>query len=117
MLAKVSKAYASKGILVIPLSVDEPEDESKIPNLLREFGFDPPYYVATPPIDAWKSALHPEWPGNIPVSFILDSFARRRYFFNTEVYENELTPKLDALLDGSLLDGATKHGLTPGLKL
>jgi hypothetical protein len=117
MLAKVSKAYASKGIRVIPLSADEPEDEAKISSMLREFGFEPPYYVARPPLDALKAALHPEWPGNIPVSFILDADARTRYFFNTQVYEQELAPKLDALLQGSLLEGATKHGLAPGLRL
>lgn len=111
MLAKISKAYTAKGIAVVPLSVDEPEGEGKVAAMLREFGFEPPYYVAKPPIAEMKQALHPDWPGNIPVSFILDAKARRWYFFNTEVYEEELTPKLDALLAGSPGAGEPKHGL------
>jgi cytochrome c biogenesis protein CcmG, thiol:disulfide interchange protein DsbE len=117
MLARVAKAYARKGIAVLPLSVDEPSAEPKVAAMLREFGFEPPYYVVAPPLDAMKQALHPDWPGNVPVSFIFDAHGLRRYFFNTEVYEEELTPKLDALLQGTLVEGATNHGIAPGLKL
>lgn len=117
MLARVAKAYARKGIAILPLSVDEPSAEPKVSMMLREFGFEPPFYVGKPPLAAMKQALNPDWPGNVPVSFILDAQGVRRYFFNTEVYEEELTPKLDALLKGGLVDGESKHGTAPGLKL
>lgn len=117
MLSRVAKAYARKGIAVLPLSVDEPSAEPKVSTMLREFGFEPPYYVVAPPLADMKQALHPSWPGNVPVSFILDANGVRRYFFNTEVYEEELTPKLDALLKGDLVEGETSHGIAPGLKL
>jgi len=114
MLAKVAKIYQDRGIVVIPLSVDEPEKQAKIPEMLRGFGFELPYYVAKPPIEAMKVALYEGWHGNIPVSFLLDADVRRRYFFNAEVYEEELTPKLDAFLQGKLPVGQSNFGVAPG---
>lgn len=117
MLSKLAKAYQGRGVVVLPLSVDDEESEGKIASALREFGFAPPYYIAKPPLSDMKAALHRDWPGNIPVTFLFDGTARRRFFFNTEVYEEELRPKLDALLNGTLTDGETSHGLIPGLTL
>jgi thiol-disulfide isomerase/thioredoxin len=117
MLAKVSKAYQPRGITVLPLSVDEPENDDKIAEVLHGLGFAPPYYVAKPPIAALKEALYAGWPGNIPVSFLLDGDAGRRYFFNAEVYEEELTPKLDAMLAGTLIEGKSNFGVAPGAEL
>jgi cytochrome c biogenesis protein CcmG, thiol:disulfide interchange protein DsbE len=117
MLHKVSKAYAERGIAVLPLSVDDPESEPQLIELMRSIGFEPPYYVAKPPLDPLKAALYTGWPGNIPVSFLLDGNAARRYFFNAEVYEEELTPKLDAMLSGTLVDGQSNFGVAAGKEL
>jgi thiol-disulfide isomerase/thioredoxin len=117
MLSKVAKAYKAQGITVLPLSVDGPDGQTKIAGLLRDFGFEPPYYVVKPPIGEMKTALYEGWQGNIPVSFLLDGRAERRYFFNAEVYENELTPKLDALLAGTLPVGQSNFAVAPGKEL
>jgi thiol-disulfide isomerase/thioredoxin len=117
MLAKVAKAYKDRGIAVLPLSVDDAESEVKIAEVLGGFGFEPPYYVVKPPIGEMKTALYEGWPGNIPVTFLLEGSAKRRYFFNAEVYENELTPKLDALLSGTLPEGQSNFGVAPGKEL
>lgn len=117
MLAKVARLYRSRGIDVIPLSVDDVEEESKIPKVLAEYGFEPPYYVVRGSIEVMKAALNPGWRGNVPVSFLLDGLARRRYFFNAEVYEQELVPKLDALLSGTLTDGTSNFGVSPGQEM
>lgn len=117
MLGKVSKDYAGRGITVLPLSVDDPDGEPLIPEVLSSFGFKPPYYVVQSPIEEMKAALFKGWSGNIPVSFLLDADASRRYFFNAEVYENELTPKLDAMLAGTLPVGQSNFGVTAGKEL
>ena len=117
MLAKIGKDYAARGIAVVPLSVDDAEGESKVPEILRSFGFEAPYYVAKPPIADMKEALYEGWPGNIPVTFLLNGNAERRYFFNAEVYETELVPKLDALLSGTLPVGESNFGVAPGKEL
>jgi hypothetical protein len=117
MLLKVAKAYESRGIAVLPLSVDDPETEPQAAAMLRKLGFPPPYYVTKAPIEAMKRALWPGWSGNIPVTFLFDAAGSRRYFFNAEVYEKELTPKLDALIDGTLATGKSSFGVAPGLEL
>jgi thiol-disulfide isomerase/thioredoxin len=117
MLSKVAKAYKAKGITVLPLSVDGPDGQPKIAGILSSFGFEPPYYVVTPPVGDMKAALYEGWQGNIPVSFLLDGKAERRYFFNAEVYENELTPKLDAMLAGTLPAGQSNFAIAPGNEL
>jgi hypothetical protein len=117
MLAKVHQKYEAQGFAVLPLSVDEPEQESKIAPMLKEYGFDGPYYVATRPLDALKRSLSENWPGNIPVSFLLGSSAQRLYFWTAEVYENELTPKVDLFLQGKLVPGQTDFAVAPGKTL
>jgi thiol-disulfide isomerase/thioredoxin len=117
MLSKVAKAYKAKGITVLPLSVDGPDGQTNIAGILSSFGFEPPYYVVTPPVGEMKVALYEGWQGNIPVSFLLDGKAERRYFFNAEVYEDELTPKLDAMLSGTLPTGQSNFAVAPGKEL
>jgi thiol-disulfide isomerase/thioredoxin len=117
MLAKISKAYKDRGITVLPVSVDEPDGQTKAASLLNEMGFEPPYYVVEPPVSAMKAAMYEGWQGNIPVSFLLGGDAQRRYFFNAQVYEEELTPKLDAFLAGTLPEGQSAFRTAPGLTL
>lgn len=114
MLAKVQRAYEKRGITILPLSVDESEQESKIGPMLKEYGFAGPYYVATRPLDELKMTLSSEWPGNIPVSFLLDGNGNGKYYFTAQVYENELTPKLDLHLRGALEAGKINFGVAPG---
>jgi thiol-disulfide isomerase/thioredoxin len=117
MLAKVSARFENRGLVVLPLSVDEPENESKVAPMLKEFGFAGPYYVASRPLDALKRSLDPTWPGNIPVSFLLDGKATRRFFWTAQVYESELLPKLEAFLSGSLDAGRADFPVAPGKTL
>jgi thiol-disulfide isomerase/thioredoxin len=117
MLSKVASEYAKRGITVVPLSVDDEETQPQVAQVLRKAGFAPPYYIVKPPIEALKRALWPGWPGNLPVTFLVDATGTPRYFFNAEVYEAELKPKLDALIDGTLATGHSNFGVAPGLEL
>jgi thiol-disulfide isomerase/thioredoxin len=114
MLAKVAKAYQERGIKILPVSVDSAEGQPQIADVLSGFGFEAPYYVVKEPMSAMKAAMYDGWPGNIPASFLLDGNAQRRYYFNTEIYENELVPKLDAFLAGTLAEGQSNHPTAPG---
>jgi hypothetical protein len=117
MLARISASYTQQGLTVLPLSVDEPEQEAKIAPILREFGFNGPYYVAARPLDEIKRSLSPNWPGNIPVSFLLDRSAGRRFFWTAQVYEAELRPKLDLFFQGKLESGRADFAVAPGKTL
>jgi hypothetical protein len=114
MLAKVTRAYEGKKVAVLPISVDEPEQEHLVAPMLKGYGFDGPFYIATRPLDELKSTLSTDWPGNIPVTFLLDSMANRKYFWTAQVYEEELTPKLDQFLRGNLESGKSNFGVAPG---
>lgn len=114
MLAKLQQRYASQGIAVLPLSVDDPEQEPKVAGMLEGYGFTGPFYVATRPLEDIKRRLNEAWPGNIPVSFLFDQEAQRRFFWTAQVYENELTPKLDRFLEGKLETGQANFGIAPG---
>jgi hypothetical protein len=114
MLAKINRQYAQQRLAVLPLSVDEPEQESKIAPMLKAYGFDGPYYIAARPLDELKRTLSENWPGNIPVTFLLDGAARRIFFWTAQVYDSELTPKLDLFLQGKLESGQANFGVAPG---
>lgn len=117
MLARVNQQFASRGLTVVPISVDEPENEGKVVTMLKEFGFHGPFYVARRPLDALKQRLSESWPGNIPVSFLLDGKAKVRFFWTAEVYEDELVPKLELFLKGKLTDNRADFAVAPGKTL
>jgi len=117
MLAKVQKAYAKRGIAVLPISVDEPDQESKIAPIMKEFGFTEPFYVASRPLEDLKRSLSEKWPGNIPVTFLLDRDTKRVFFWTAQVYEEELVPKLDLFLRGKLTPGRANFAVAPGKTL
>lgn len=117
MLAKVHQRYVARGISVVPVSVDEPDSESKIIPMLKSYGFSGPYYVASRPLDSLKAKLGGAWPGNIPVSFLLDGSGRVRFFWTAEVYEEELVPKLDSFLAGKLSETRADFKVAPGKTL
>jgi thiol-disulfide isomerase/thioredoxin len=114
MLAGVAKAYAARGVAVLPVSVDDATDEALIVPMLSGLGFSPPFYVVAGDLETFKRAVYGGWRGNIPVSFVLDAQAKRRYYFNAEVFENELTPVLDKLLAGTNTETESHFKVAPG---
>lgn len=114
MLKSLSTRLAADGIRLLLVSVDEPESEPKIPEMLAGFGFEPPFYVASRPLGTFKRALHPVWPGNIPVTFLFDPQGRRRYFWGGPIMEKEIAPILDGLIQGRQIDGEARFELAPG---
>lgn len=114
MLRGFAENLRSRGLHVLLVSVDEPEAEPEISRMLKSEGFAPPFYVALRPLGPFKQGLHPTWPGMIPVTFLYDSEARRRYFWGGPVYEHELLPIVDGFLDGKHIDGEARYELAPG---
>ncbi len=114
MLQRLSQRFASNGVQVLLVSVDEPETEGKVAAMLREYGVNPPYYIASRPLGPFKQAMHPEWPGNVPVTFLFDPAGRRRYFWGGPVMEREIRPLLERFARGEAVDGETLFQLAPG---
>lgn len=115
MLRSFAENLLPRELHVLLVSVDEPQAEPEIARMLTEEGFSPPFYLVERPLGPFKRGLHPSWPGMIPVTFLFDSTAKRRYFWGGPVYEEELLPIVEGLLDGKPIDGEARYELAPGL--
>jgi thiol-disulfide isomerase/thioredoxin len=114
MLGRVGPQLAAKGVPIWLVSVDDPDGFSAAKRLLDSLHVDLPSFAAAPPIQAFKLAMNPKWPGMIPVSFLFDATGKLRYFWAGEVYEKELVPVVEGFLAGKHIDGVSDFGTAPG---
>ncbi|MEI9939475.1 MAG: TlpA disulfide reductase family protein [Pseudomonadota bacterium] len=114
MLARVAPKLAAKGVPIWLVSVDDPDGFSAAKAVLESLHIELPSYAAAPPLQAFKIAMNPNWPGMIPVSFLFDATGKLRYFWAGEVYEKELVPIVEGFAAGKHIDGVSDYGLAPG---
>jgi thiol-disulfide isomerase/thioredoxin len=114
MLGRVGPQLAAKGVPIWLVSVDDPDGFSAAKTLLETLHVELPSFAAAPPLQAFKLALNPKWPGMIPVSFLFDATGKLRYFWAGEVYEKELVPVVEGFLAGKHIDGVSDFGNAPG---
>jgi thiol-disulfide isomerase/thioredoxin len=114
MLARVGPKLAALGVPIWLVSVDDPEGYSAAKTVLESLHIQLPSFAAAPPLQAFKIALNPKWPGMIPVSFLFDGTGKLRYFWAGEVYEKELVPIVEGFAAGKQIDGVSDFGLAPG---
>lgn len=107
--------YQSKGLHVVVVSVDEPDQYLKLPDLVAGYGFSPPIWVAGRPLGEFKWALAQNWKGNIPVTFLYDSRGRRRFFWDGPVEAAEIRPVVDELVAGKDVQGEKHFPLADGI--
>ncbi|HVU00902.1 MAG TPA: TlpA disulfide reductase family protein [Polyangiaceae bacterium] len=96
------------------VSVDEPETEPEAVEMLRGFGAKLPSFIATEPLESFKPAMNPKWPGMLPATFLFDRDAKLRYFWGGPVLETDLVPLLKRYLAGEHIDGEANFALAPG---
>ena len=114
MLARVAPKLAAKGVAIWLVSVDDPDGFAAAKGVLESLHIELPSFAAAPPLQAFKIALNPKWPGMIPVSFLFDATGKLRYFWAGEVYEKELVPVVEGFAAGKHIDGVSDFGLAPG---
>lgn len=114
MLARVAPKLAALGVPIWLVSVDDPDGFPAAKALLDSLHIELPSFAAAPPLQDFKPALNPKWPGMIPVSFLFDSTGKLRYFWAGEVYEKELVPIVEGFVAGKHIDGVSDFGLAPG---
>ena len=114
LLARVAPQLAALGVPIWLVSVDDPEGFPAAQAMLESLKIDLPSLGAAPPLQAFKAALNPKWPGMIPVSFLFDSSGKLRYFWAGEVYEKELVPVVLGFAAGKHIDGVSDFGIAPG---
>lgn len=114
MLARVAPKFAEKDVPIWLVSVDDPEGYAAAKGVLDSLHVELPAFAAAPPLQAFKLAMNPKWPGMIPVSFLFDGTGKLRYFWAGEVYEKELVPVVEGFAAGKHIDGVSDFGLAPG---
>ncbi|MFC1643100.1 TlpA disulfide reductase family protein [Myxococcota bacterium] len=105
MLVGVQQRYEHRGIAFVFVSVDEPASARDVQRALERYGVSGPAWMAHPELGYFKLALSPIWKGALPASFLYDNSGRLRYFWGAQAFEREVTPVLDAFLDGKPIDG------------
>ena len=110
MAAKVAK----RGVPIWVVSMNEPDAVPAAKSLLDTLKVTLPAFAAAPPLQAFKVAVNPRWPGMIPASFLFDATGKLRYFWAGEVYEKELVPVVEGFLAGKHIDGTSDFGNAPG---
>jgi thiol-disulfide isomerase/thioredoxin len=114
MLQGLADTLASKGVRVLLVSVDEPDDRAYAQAFLTDNKIRLTSYLAARPLGAFKSGMNPRWAGVLPASFLFDTAGKLRYFWGGEAFENEVVPIIDGLLAGKPIDGEAHFGLAPG---
>lgn len=114
MLAKLAKRYETRGIELVFVSVDAPEQAQAARSSLARRGIAGPTYLAHPELGYFKQALSPIWKGSLPATFLYDNTGRLRYFWGAEAYEEEVAPILDGFLNGEAIDGLANFRVKGG---
>jgi hypothetical protein len=112
---QLAEQYASRGIQVVPVSVDEPEQLNQLVEWIQARGFTSPAWVAARPLDVFKTSVASNWLGNIPITLFYDAQGKRRFFWNGPVAASEVIPVLDGYLEGKAIDGEKHYALSAGI--
>jgi thiol-disulfide isomerase/thioredoxin len=113
MLQKLAETMKPKGVEVLLVSVDEPEERAEVQKFLAEKGIHLPNFLAARPLDRFKAGMNPRWPGMLPASFLFDDKGKLRSFWGGEAFENEIVPIVDGLLAGKAIDGESRFDVAP----
>jgi thiol-disulfide isomerase/thioredoxin len=114
LLNAAAAKIAGRGVPIWVVSMDEPAAVPDAKALLDSLHVSLPSFAAAPPLEAFKQAINPRWPGMIPASFLFDATGKLHYFWAGEVYEKELLPVVEGFLAGKPIDGTSDFGNAPG---
>ncbi|MCS6953053.1 MAG: TlpA disulfide reductase family protein [Bryobacterales bacterium] len=98
-LVKLEAKYRSRGLRLVPVSCDEPEDEGKALAFLRKAGVSFPGYLKRVADDEkFIVSVDPKWSGALPALFLYDRRGRLVRSFVGEADLNEVEKAVVKLL-------------------
>ncbi len=98
-LVALQSRLASKGLKLVTVSADEPEDEASARQFLSEQKVPSPAYIKRVENDEkFIESLDPKWSGALPASFLYDRNGRKVRAFIGEVDMKELEAAIRKLL-------------------
>ena len=99
VLAAIEKKLHGRGLVLMTVSADEPEQESAARDLLQKLGIPPPAYVKHARSDAdFINAIDRKWSGALPALFLYDRSGALRRSFIGETSTQEIEQAVNALL-------------------
>ena len=115
MLLALRDKLAARGVELVFVSADEPQDFAKVVELARSWNVRSPALAVAPgTLGNFKRALSPDWRGGIPATFLIDSGGKLRHFWEGPILEEEIAPIVDRFLAGEVVDGVTRTAAEPG---
>lgn len=114
ILLGLRKTFDAGSIEVHLVSVDDDDGLPKARELLASMGAEEPSFVVQGPLEAFKQAMNPAWPGMLPATFLFDREGHLHHFWGGTVYEDEIVPVLRRYLAGEDVHGETNFALAPG---
>ena len=111
MLLQLSQSFAGEGLDFVFVTADETPDLPKAVELLRAWHVPLPALVVGGSMGAFKRAMHPNWKGAIPATFLFDDTLKLRHFWEGPVLDYEISPILQGFLAGEAIDGETRPPL------
>ncbi len=115
IMSHMAKAYASRGLNVVLVSVDVPEEQPRLEKITSDLGFVSPTWVAALPLSAFKWEINQNWKGNIPITLLYDAQGKRRYFWDGPVEQGDLSPIIEDFLAGKAVQGEKHFELSAGI--
>ena len=97
-IVKFYNTYHSKGVEVVAISMNEPDEMEDIADFLNENKPPFPVYMAASQDEKFYSGIGHDWEGLIPLTLIFDTEGKNAYFHLKEVnydsLEKDITPLL-----------------------
>ncbi len=98
-LARLAARYRSRGVKLITISADEPEQEAGAVRFLEKSGAPFPAYIKRPKDDdRFINSIDPKWSGALPALFLYDRQGRKAASFIGETDIAALEAALRKLL-------------------
>ena len=112
LLLQLRQAFATEGLDFVFVSADEEPDLPKALAMMREWSGPLPTFSVAGSMGAFKRAMHVNWKGAIPATFLFDDKQKMRHYWEGPVMEHELSPILQGFLAGEDIDGETRPPVT-----
>jgi thiol-disulfide isomerase/thioredoxin len=98
-LAKLESRLKAKGLVLIPISADEPENEAAAREFLSKAGVKTPGYLKAPKDDdAFIRGVDPKWGGELPALVLYDKAGRKVQIWKGETAMASIEAAVNKLL-------------------
>ena len=95
---KLYNAYHSKGLEIVAVSMNEPDEMEDIQEFLQKYKPPFPIYLAASADEDFYQAISKDWMGTIPLTLIFDTEGKSAYYHHKEVNFSGLEKDISPLL-------------------